>query len=412
MTKKPASKTSTGAALLDALNKAVAKRFPLAVKLRRQLHQCPELAFQEHETAKIIAAELKALGYAVKTGVGRTGVVGTLQNGKGRVIAVRSDMDALPVTEATGLPFASRTPGVMHACGHDSHMASVANTAAVLAELRNHWQGTVKVLFQPSEEEPPGGAVEMIREGVLRNPDVDMIFGLHVDPWIPTGRVGLKDGPMMAQVDDFDLEIAGKSGHGARPHLGNDAIYIASQVIEALQSIASRRIDPLQPVVVTLGTINGGTARNILAGSVLMRGTLRTLDASTAADAKSLIQKIAKGTARAHGGDASVTFHAGYPAVNNSAAANNIYRDVIRAAYGSRAIVELTEPLMGGEDFAYFLQEVPGAMMRVGVRNPKMKSTYAWHHPRFTIDEQAMEVAIRVMAGAVIHALNDEVGHH
>ncbi len=393
-----------------ALDRTVQKRFPSAVKLRRHLHQYPELAFQEHKTAKTIAAELKALGYEVKTGVGRTGVVGTLHNGTGRVIAVRSDMDALPVTEQTGLPFASRNPGVMHACGHDSHMASVTNTAAVLAELRDHWRGTVKFLFQPSEEEPPGGAIEMIADGVLRKPAVDMIFGLHVDPWIPTGKVGIKDGPMMAQVDDFDLDITGKSGHGARPHLGNDAIYIASQVIDALQSIASRRVDPLEAVVVTLGTINGGTARNVLAGSVSLRGTLRTLNAKTSKSAKSLIQKIARGTAQTHGGDASVQFHAGYPALNNATEANNIFRSVIRDTFGRKAIVELTEPMMGGEDFAYFLQNIPGAMMRVGVNNKAVGSTYAWHHPRFTIDEEALLIAIRVMAGTVIRALSIEDG--
>ncbi|MBD3299340.1 MAG: amidohydrolase [candidate division Zixibacteria bacterium] len=393
-----------------ALDKAVTQRFPAAVTLRRHLHQHPELAFQEHETGNVIATELKALGYDVKTGVGRTGVVGTLRNGNGPVIAVRSDMDALPVTEETGLPFASRNPGVMHACGHDSHMASVANTAAVLAELRDHWQGTVRFIFQPSEEEPPGGAIEMIADGVLRDPDVDMIFGLHVDPWIPTGKVGVKDGPMMAQVDDFDVEVTGQSGHGARPHLGNDAIYITSQVIDALQSIASRRIDPLEAVVVTLGTINGGTARNVLSGSVSLRGTLRTLNAKTSKSAKTLIEKIARGTARAHGGDASVQFHAGYPALNNKTEANNIFRSVIRETLGRKAIVELTEPMMGGEDFAYFLQNVPGAMMRVGVSNKSVGSTYAWHHPRFTIDEEALSIAIRVMAGTVIRALSGEDG--
>ena len=408
MTPRKSGKSTRHGAVQAALEGAVKRRFPAAVKLRRHLHQHPELSFGEHRTAKTIAAELKALGCRVQSRVGRTGVVGTLTSGRGgRVVAVRSDMDALPVLEQTGLPFASRNPGVMHACGHDSHMASVTATAAVLAELRDHWRGTIKFIFQPAEEEPPGGAVEMIADGVLTKPDVEMIFGLHVDPWIPTGRIGLKDGPMMAQVDDFDVEVVGKSGHGARPHLGHDAIYIASQVINALQSIASRRIDPLDSVVVTIGRITGGSARNVLAGAVTMNGTLRTLNAKTAKSARKMIQQIARTTGRAHGGDAKIRFYAGYPAVINSQAANDIYRSVIRESFGARAVVELKEPLMGGEDFAYYLQQVPGAMMRLGVRNSRAGSTYAWHHPRFTIDERAMAVGIQVLSGAVMMALSN-----
>lgn len=390
-----------------SLEKLVDKQFSAAVKLRRHLHRHPELSFAEHETAKTIAAELKRIGCAVKTGIGRTGVVGTLKSGTGgRCVAIRSDMDALPVTEETGLPFASTNKGVMHACGHDSHMATVVSTAAILSQLKDQWQGTIKLIFQASEEAPPGGAIEMIREGVLRDPKVDMIFGLHVDPWIPVGRVGIKDGPMMAQVDDFDLTITGKSGHGARPHLGYDAIYIAAQVINALQSIASRNTDPLQPIVVTIGQIHGGTARNILAGSVQLEGTLRTLDGKVSAKAKVLIQKIAKKTAAALGGDATVDFHAGYPALVNQKSANDIYRKVIKQNFGARALVELKEPLMGGEDFAYFLQHVPGAMMRVGVRNPSLGATFAWHHPKFTIDERAIAVGTRVLSGAAMAFLN------
>lgn len=399
----------TASTVTPALEKAVEKQFPAAVKLRRNLHRHPELSFAEYETAKTIAAELKRIGCTVTTGVGRTGVVGILRSGKGgRCVAIRSDMDALPVTEETGLPFASLNKGVMHACGHDSHMATVVSTGAILAQFKEAWQGTVKLIFQASEEAPPGGAIEMIEEGVLHGPDVDMIFGLHVDPWISIGKVGIKDGPMMARVDDFDITVTGQSGHGARPHLGYDAVYIAAQVINAMQSIASRNTDPLQPIVVTIGQIHGGTARNILAGSVQLEGTLRTLDATVSAKAKSLVQKIAKKTAAALGGDAAIEFHAGYPALVNAKAANDIYRQVIKQNFGARAVVELKEPLMGGEDFAYFLQHVPGAMMRVGVRNASLGATYAWHHSKFTIDERAMAVGARILSGAAMTFLNQQ----
>ncbi len=399
-------KTKLDKALQQAVTAAVDSQFTDAVKLRRRLHQCPELAFDELQTGKIIATELRKHGCRVKTKVGRTGVLGILTAGKGGpVVAVRSDMDALPVTEQTKLSFASRNKGVMHACGHDAHMSILVSTAATMAKLRREWSGTIKFIFQPSEEVCPGGALGMISDGVLKRPDVDLIFGLHVDPWIAVGRVGLKDGAMMAQADDFNLTVTGKSGHGARPHLGQDAIPIAAQIINAVQSIVSRSTDPLSPVVVSIGKITGGTARNVLAGDVRLEGTVRTLNPKDASRVRRQLEKIARGIARSLGGDIDLDYRVGYPVLVNHKSVNDIYRSTIRETYGARAIVEIKEPLMGGEDFAHYLNHVPGAMMRLGVRNPNIGATYAWHHPRFTIDEHSLSVGTSVLCGSLLRHL-------
>ena len=242
--------------------------YPQLVKLRRELHQYPETAFQEFKTSERIAKELKKLNLSIKTKVGKTGVVGFLVGkNKGKTVALRSDMDALPVTEQTNFPYKSKNLGKMHACGHDVNMSIVIGAATILTRLKNELKGNVKFIFQPSEEVTPGGAIEMIKNGVLENPKVEGIFSSHVDVNIPVGKIGVKNLAMMAQADDFDLTILGKGGHGARPHEGVDAIVVSAQVIQALQTIVSRRISPLKPVVISLGTIEGGNARNIISGS-------------------------------------------------------------------------------------------------------------------------------------------------
>jgi amidohydrolase len=382
---------------------AVRSQYATAVRLRRKLHQHPELAFSEFQTGKTIAAELRRIGCQVTTGIGRTGVLGVLENGAdGPVVAVRSDMDALPVEEMTGLTFASKNPGVMHACGHDAHMSIVVSTAAAMARMRAHWSGTIKFIFQPSEEVVPGGALGIIADGVLENPDVETIVGVHVDPWIPVGRVGFKDGPMMAQADDFVLTVIGKSGHGARPHLGVDAIHVASQIVTALQSIVSRSTDPLQPAVLSIGKIVGGSASNILADSVRLEGTLRVLDAKEAVRLRKHLERTASGVARALGGKIQFDYCEGYPVLVNAKPVNDLLRASTCQAYGKKAVVEIRRPLMGGEDFARYLQRVTGAMMRLGVGNPKVGAKFAWHHPKFTIDENALGIGTRIICGALL----------
>ncbi|MGB2982135.1 MAG: M20 family metallopeptidase, partial [Candidatus Zixiibacteriota bacterium] len=250
--------------------KAISKKiFPKLVKLRREFHQYPELSFHEFKTSERVAKELRKLRITVKTGIAKTGVVGVLTGRKsGKTVALRADMDALPIEEQTGFPYKSRNKGVMHACGHDVHMACAIGAAIILSEIKRDLDGNVKFIFQPSEEVIPGGAKSMIEAGVLEKPKVSGIFGLHCEPGIPVGKIGVKDGPFMAQVDDFDITISGSSGHGARPHQGVDAIVVASQVIQALQTIPSRKIDPVEPVVVSVGKIEGGTARNIICDRV------------------------------------------------------------------------------------------------------------------------------------------------
>ena len=393
--------------LHDQLAAVIRAQFPAAVRLRRHLHQYPELAFAEHQTGETIAAELKRIGCQVMTGVGRTGVLGILESGQdGPVAAVRSDMDALPVKEQTGLTFASKNNGVMHACGHDAHMSLVVSTAAVMAKMRPHWAGTVKFIFQPSEEVLPGGALGMIADKVLEHPSVNTIFGLHVDPWIPVGRMGVKDGVMMAQTDDFDLTVIGQPAHVARPHQGCDAIYVASQIVTALQSVVSRNTDPLQPAVLSIGKMEGGSARNIVADSVRIEGTVRALDVKAAKHIRRRLEKVANGVAKALGGRIKLDYLVGNPPLINAKSVNDLYRRAARQAFGAKAIVEITEPVMGGEDFAHYLRHVPGAMMRLGVRNPVIGAQFAWHHPAFTIDENALEIGMRIICGALLYHQN------
>ncbi len=383
--------------------------FPKLVRLRRELHQIPELSFNEFKTSERVAKQLRNLRIRVKTGVAKTGVVGLL-NGKkrGKTVALRADMDALPIIEQTNLPYKSKSKGLMHACGHDAHMACVIGAAMILSELKDELSGNVKFIFQPSEESPPGGAKPMIQAGVLRNPKVDGIFGLHCDSAIPVGRVGVKEGPFMAQADSFDLTITGISGHGARPHDGVDAIVTSAQVIQALQTIASRKIDPVQPVVISVGKIQGGTKRNIICDRVVLEGTARSLNKQVAGRIPRLLKEITAGITHGAGASFELNFIPGYPVLINDPQATDLARATIASMFGKLAIFEITKPLMGAEDFAYFLEKVPGTFLRLGTRNPQKGAIYPWHHPKFTVDEDAMKVGASVLAGLALDFLNQK----
>ena len=380
--------------------------FPSFVKLRREFHQYPELAYKEFETAKRVERELKKLRLKVKTGIAKTGVLGFLEGSKkGKTCALRADMDALPVLEQTNFPYKSKNKGIMHACGHDLHMTCVIGAITVLSELKDELPGNVKFIFQPSEEVGPGGALPMIEAGVLKNPDVEGIFGLHSDSNIPIGMVGVKGGPMMAQADGFDITIIGKGGHGARPHDGVDAIVLASQVIQALQTIVSRRINPLEPVVVSIGQIEGGTARNIICDRVILKGTARTLNKDVTKRIPKLLKEITSGVVKSYGGDFDFKYSTGYPVLINDSEMTNLVRSSIRKLYGEKAIFEIKNPMMGGEDFAYFLKEVKGSFIRLGIRNEKKDAVYPWHHPKFTVDEDAIKTGIEVLSQVVFDFL-------
>lgn len=374
---------------------------PKLSKIRRQIHMYPELGYQEKRTAEFVAKTLRQMGLEVTTGVAKTGVVGLLRgDSPGKTVALRADMDALPITERNNKPYKSRIDGVMHACGHDGNTTAVLGAAMLLAKERRNLHGNVKFFFQPSEEAPPGGAMPMIKEGVLRKPKVDFVIGVHVDPTVPAGKIGLRDGPMMAAADDFTLSVLGTASHGAKPHLGVDAIVLSAQVIVALQTIPSRIINPAHPVVVTIGTIKGGYRQNVIADRVDMEGTLRTLYAADRRKGAKMIGRLADQITKASGGSYEYSFRDGYPILTCDPAITTVVRRASQELFGKRSVVEIEEPSMGGEDFAYFVNEVPGMMLRLGTGNRKKGIVHPWHHPQFDIDEKGLWVGAAVMARA------------
>ncbi len=377
-------------------------------KIRRQIHMNPETAYEEKQTAKLVAETLRGLGLQVKTGVAKTGVVGLLKGGRGgKTVAMRADMDALPITEQNDVPYRSKVEGKMHACGHDGNTTTVLGAAMLLSKVRADIAGNVKFIFQPSEEAPPGGAAPMIEAGVLSNPTVDAIIGVHVDPSIATGKIGLREGPMMAAADNFDLAVIGEATHGAKPNLGVDAIVLSAQVISALQTIPSRRINPVHPVVVTIGKIEGGYRRNVIADRVELEGTARTLHAKDRTAVEKMIGTAVAHVTKAGGGAYEYSYERGYPILTCDAGITDVVRRASRDLFGKRSLVEIDEPSMGGEDFAYFVNEVPGTMFRLGVMNKGQRFTYPWHHPKFNLDENGLWMGAAVMAKAVLTCLEE-----
>lgn len=378
---------------------------PELVRLRRQIHQNPELGFEEHRTARLVAETLRELNIEVTEGIAKTGVVGLLKGQEdGRVVALRADMDALPLEEKTGLPFASRNQGVMHACGHDAHTAMLLGAAMLLSQVRDRLPGRVKFIFQPCEESPPGGAQGMIQEGVLDKPKVGGIFGLHVNPLMPAGTIGLKEGTVMAAADMFKLVIKGKGGHGATPHHTVDSIVVAAHVIQALQTIPSRYVDPVKPVVLSIGTIHGGTKSNIIAGEVKLSGTVRTLDPSLRERIPELMEKMIKGVSSAFGAECSFEYERGFPPVVNHSQMVELVRRAAAKIVGSKRCFPIKQPSMGGEDFAYYVQRVPGAFFHLGVAK-KEGPNYPWHHPQFDIAEEALPVGAAILAQIAVDFL-------
>jgi len=393
--------------IADKIKAISNKIFPRLLKLRRDFHQYPELGFKEFKTSHRVTKELEKLGIRVKRGIATTGVAGVLNvKKKPKTVALRADMDALPIQEQTNFAYKSKNKGVMHACGHDAHMACVIGAAIILSELKGELNGNVKFIFQPSEESPPGGAKPMIQAGVLKNPAVSGIFGLHCDSSIPVGKIGVKEGPFMAQADSFNITIKGVGGHGARPHDGIDAIVVAAQAIQALQTIASRKIDPVQPVVISVGKIEGGTKRNIICDKVTLEGTARSLNKQVARRIPVLLKNIISGVVRSAGASFELSYSLGYPVLINNPQATDLARATIANMFGRQAIFEIKKPLMGAEDFAYYLEKVPGTFLRLGIKNPKKNAIYPWHYPKFTVDENAIKIGTSVLAGVAFDFLN------
>ena len=362
---------------------------------RREIHAHPELGFEEHTTSALVESALRSAGIATQR-VAKTGVVGLLEGGKpGKTIALRADMDALPLQERSGEPFASQMPNVMHACGHDAHTAMLLGAAISLAPERDRIAGNIKFLFQPAEE-GPGGALPMIEAGVLESPHVDAAVMFHVLPLLPAGVVGWRAGPMQASCDDFDVHVIGRGGHAASPQLGVDTIPIIAEIVTALQRVASREVDPLEGVVVSIGTIQGGYRRNIIADRAQIEGTIRCFNESLRASMPSRIERIVKGVCEAHGAQYKIDFLPGYPAVINDGRLSSLVANIARSAKEVADVVELPFPRMGAEDFAYFAQRVPGCMLRLGVASPDDRDPAMLHSPEFRIDERALRAGVAV----------------
>ena len=363
---------------------------------RRHLHMHPELGYKEHATARFVAERLRAHGIEVRTGVAETGVVGLIRGGRpGKTVLLRADMDALPIQEENDLPYRSQNPGVMHACGHDGHTAILLSAARVLAERRARLAGNVKVAFQPAEE-GGGGAERMIAEGVLEDPHVDAVFGLHLTQERPAGTVGARPGPIAAAADNFQLEIVGRGGHAAKPHTCVDAALVAAQVMVSLHAIVSREVKPSEPAVITVGVIQAGTAPNVIPERALLAGTVRTFDEQLRQDLARRVEEVAVGVAHAMRAEATCTYDWGYPVVVNEPAMAELVREVAREVVGAERLVE-QEQGMFGEDFAYFLQQRPGCFFNLGTRNEAKGLTSGHHHPRFDIDEDALPIGVEML---------------
>ena len=373
--------------------------FPEVVEIRRHLHMYPELSRQEHQTAAFIASKLTDMGIPIETGVAGTGLVGLIRGkrGDGPVIALRADMDALPITEENDLPYKSRNPGVMHACGHDVHMSCLLGAARILNDLRDHWGGMVKLIFQPSEETAPGGARLMIEEGVLENPAPEAIFGQHVFVPLPAGKVGIRSGKYMASADEIYLTVKGRGGHAATPHLSVDPVVIAAQIVVALQTIVSRSARPAMPSVLTFGRIEGLGRTNIIPDEVKIQGTFRTFDEEWRADALQRITSMTAGIARGMGGECQVYIEEGYPFLVNDDHLADAFRKHATAYLGSENVVEL-DLAMTAEDFAFFSQKMPACFYRLGISNPLKGVGSNLHTPNFDVDEKAMETGMGLMA--------------
>ncbi len=376
------------------------------ISIRRHIHQHPELSFEERQTQQFIKEKLAEIGVSA-TAIGNTGLVALIEGkNKGKVLALRADMDALPIVEETEIEFASRNKGVMHACGHDVHSACLIGAATILKKLSAEWSGTIKLIFQPGEEKLPGGASLLIKEGVLANPKPDAIIGQHVMPWIKTGSFGFKEGLYMASTDEIYIQVNGKGGHGAMPQYAIDPIAIAAQIVISLQQLVSRKAQPTMPSVLTIGKINSdGGATNIIPQGVKMEGTLRTFDENWRNEAHVIIKQIAEKTAEAFGGTAEVKIVKGYPFLKNNEDLTKLAK-IAAKNYLSKDNIEDLDMYLAAEDFSYYSQEIPATFYRLGIRNEDKDCIYPVHHPKFKVDEDALPLGAGMMAWLAINYLN------
>jgi amidohydrolase len=392
--------------LVQKIKELAESNFEEVKNIRRHLHMNPELSFQEFETAKFIEEKLKEFGIGNIQRVAETGITFCLKGkNDGKTIALRADIDALPILEANDVPYRSKNEGVMHACGHDVHTASLLGVAKILSTLKNEWSGTIKFIFQLAEEKSPGGASILIKEGILKNPKPDQILGQHVMPFIDAGKVGFRKGKYMASADEIYLKVIGKGGHAAAPENFIDPIAIASQIIVSLQQIVSRFANPKMPTVLSFGKIEGGTTTNIIPEEVKVEGTFRTFDEKWRKDALDKIKNIAESIAASMGGSCEVRFAAGYPFLVNED--NYTERNIAAAkSYLGEDKVEELDLWMASEDFASYSQLVDACFYRLGTRNEKKGITSGVHTPTFDIDENALKIGMGLMAYLALNELN------
>ncbi len=372
---------------------------PQLVAIRRDLHRHPEPGFQEHRTAAKVEAELAAIGgWGVRRVCG-TGVLADLGEGPD-VVLLRADMDALELTEETGLPFASEVPGMMHACGHDAHTAMLLGAARIIAARRASLDHRVRLCFQPCEETSPGGALKMIEAGALE--DVRAAFAQHVYPQEPVGAIAVRPGPMMANADDFDVIFRGRGGHAAQPHESRDALVAAANFVTQVQAIVARRVSPFASMVITVGRIEAGTRRNIIAGEARLEGTIRTLTGDLRALGRELLERAAGAAAAVVGVEHELRYINGYPVVQNDAALSALVTEVGGAVLGDGCVRSLAHPSMGGEDFAYYAENVPGCFYRLGSGGPDPETHHGHHSNRFRIDEECLPVGAAMLAALAL----------
>jgi amidohydrolase len=378
------------------------------LRIRRAIHQRPELSNQEFETSALVHRELEAAGITDIIKVVATGLIARIQGeggGKAKTLAIRADLDALPMTELSGLPFASKNPGVMHACGHDAHTAIVLAAALALHRRRDTFSGTVQFIFQPAEEAEPLGGRTLVQEGHLN--DVDGIIGIHVDPLIESGVIGVRAGAFACSADEFDIQILGKSAHGGKPHEGVDAITVAAGVIQELQKVPARQKDPAIPLVITIGSIQGGTARNIIADTVTMKGTVRTMSEDVRALAHKRIRDLSVNLARAHGADAKVEITTGEPVLVNDDAMTDLIREAAKDVMGPEKVFS-AEPWTAADDFAFYCEVKPSVYFRLGVGNRGKGIDRGLHQPDFVVDEAALPIGAAVLIRAAQRFLNGQ----
>lgn len=367
---------------------------------RRHLHQHPELSFEEHLTQQYILDALTEMGLDPRP-IGGTGVVADLGEGPGGV-AIRADIDALPLTEESTADYASQNPGVMHACGHDGHTAVLLGVARLLAEQVGSLPGHIRLMFQPAEEKIPGGARDLVRDGVLDG--IDRVVGLHLSSDMPTGYAGAVVGAQTANADSFTIVVEGRGGHGAQPEAAVDAVVVGAQLVGALQTIVSRSLPPRSPAVVTVGMFQAGSNFNIIAPRATLKGTVRTFSAEDRELVKRRMAELAQHVSQAYGASVHIDYQDGYPSVINAPAETAITHAVIRRILGEDALVPL-EPIMAGEDFSYYQQQCPGTFLMLGCGNPEVGADYPHHHPRFTLDEEALPLGVALLAETALEFL-------